>query len=120
MTYSRISDVVEENQYLESYDFENFFNVYVDKKDNYVFNLNNSMYFDIDKNALQKYVVKHDMQWTILSYILYGTTRFAWLLLKLNGVSAKDVFKIKHAGDVILFLRKEQLNEIVAEVNEER
>ena len=37
------------DSYLKLTDLDNFFNVYKDKRGNYVFNLNNSLYFDFNE-----------------------------------------------------------------------
>ena len=60
------------------------------------------------------------MHWPLISYMLYGSTRFAWLLLKINNVSTADVFKIKRNGEVIKYLNKDRLPGIVQVINEER
>ena len=44
------------------------------------------------------------MHWTLLSYKLYNTTHFAWLLMKINDVNTKDVFKKLRAGDIVKYL----------------
>ena len=120
METTRISDILDSPKWLKQTDFENFFNVYVDKRQNYVFNLNTSIYLNMSDSSLQTYQLTHDMHWPLISYMLYGSTRFAWLLLKINNVSTADVFKIKHNGDVIKYLNKDRLPGIVQVINEER
>ena len=79
-------------------DLENIFNVYTDKNGNYYFNLNMSLYLSVTSDNISIYTCKSDLQWPLISYNIYGTTRLAWLLLKLNEVKPKDVFKILPAG----------------------
>jgi len=72
-------------------------------------------------NVPPEYLIAHicdiDSTWTLLSYKLYGTTRLAWLLMKLNKVKAKDVFLLKHPGDVIYYIPKDMTQSIVADMN---
>jgi hypothetical protein len=92
MTYSRIKDFKDSKTWLKAMDLENFFNVYADKNGNFVYNLNNSIYFNVQKGSLDEYTLSHDMHWTLISYMLYGTTRFAWLLMKVNNITAENIF----------------------------
>ena len=107
------------DSYLKLTDLDNFFNVYKDKHGNYVFNLNNSLYFDFNEQGMQKYTVTGTMHWPLISYKLYGTTRLAWLLMKLNHITTDKVFEPKKAGDKVLCLSKQQLQSIVDSVNED-
>ena len=109
----KITDVSDIKYVVSQYDFENFFNVYEDKRSNYVFNLNSSMYFNVDKSYLSKYIVKYNMYWPVVSYMIYGTTRLAWLLMKLNNVNEKNLFQMKKTGDVVFYLDKDKLQLIV-------
>lgn len=113
----KISDLDIDKKYLRITDFENFFNVYQDKKGNYFYNINTNMYLDIAEDVLDEYVCTYDMQWPLISYKLYGTTRLAWLLMKINKVQPKDVFKLKHPGDVVKYIEKQQMLNLVAEIN---
>lgn len=54
----------------------------------------------------------------MLSYKLYGTTRLAWLLMKLNDVDASNVFDQKMPGDKIWYLPRENVESIVADLND--
>ena len=103
-----------ERAYLKMTDLENFFNVYLDKRGNYVYNLNTSIYFDIEDNALEEYVLNHDMHWTLISYKLYQTPRLAWLLMKLNNISAADVFKKRLASEKVKYIPKKQLETLIS------
>ncbi len=120
MTYSRIKDFKDSKTWLKAMDLENFFNVYADKNGNFVYNLNNSIYFNVQKGSLDEYTLSHDMHWTLISYMLYGTTRFAWLLMKVNNITAENIFQKKKTGEKILFIPKDELSPIVDSINEER
>lgn len=115
-----IRDLEPQNRsYLTISDLENIFKVYPDKKQNFVYNLNSSLFFDIDENSLEVYKLKHNMHWPLISYKLYGTTRLAWLLMKLNNVTTKDVFNMKQAGDEIFYLPTRRVTSIVESINYE-
>ena len=106
--------------WLKSTDLENFFTIFVDKKNKYMYNLNNSLYINVNPAQLSTFVITHDMHWPLISYHIYKTTRLAWLLYKLNNVSTKDIFKVKEAGSSILYLPKDQIEGIISAINEEK
>ena len=85
-------DISETGNYLKITDLENIFDIYVDKRNNAVFNANETLYINVNKDTLPEFVCSSPMHWTILSYKIYGTTRLAWLLLKINNIDMKDVF----------------------------
>lgn len=79
-------------------DFENFFDV--EKLDNglYSFNLNETIFFDAKNGGYNVFIPDHDMFWPLVSYKVYGSTRLAWLLMKVNGVTAETIFDVVKAG----------------------
>ena len=103
-------------RYLKITDLENFFNIYV-KNNKYCYNLNTSIYFDIDKSALKTYTLKTRAFWPLISYQIYKTTHLAWLLCKLNDVQTKDIFKQKQPGDVIYYYPNELKDSLIASIN---
>lgn len=111
-------DINDTGSYLKITDLENMFDVYTDKRGNAVFNLNETLYINVDRNALPEHICTSETHWTTLSYILYGTTRLAWLLLKVNDVSSADIFKAKQPGDKVKYLPKEYMDNIVSQLNE--
>ena len=119
MQHIRIKDFADSKNYLKSTDFDNFFNVYLDKRNNYIYNLNKSMYFLIEDGATQEYLLKHDMHWTLVSYKLYGTTHLAWLLMKINNIDAAHVFDKIKAGAIVKYIPKEQLTTVINAINDE-
>ena len=58
------------------------------------------------------------MHWTLISYKIYGTTRLAWLLWKVNNVPIADTFKAKQPGDIIYYLPKDYVQSIVSDMVE--
>lgn len=85
-------------------DLENMFNVHEDKFGNWAPNINETIYLDINIKSLKIYIPDHPIHWGILSYKLYGTTRLTWLLLKINNVKIKDVFKRLVPGKPVFYL----------------
>lgn len=111
----RIHDFkINQREWLRVSDLENMFNIYLDKRGNYIYNLNNSVYFSLgESKTLKEYTVTIDSYWPLISYKLYGTTRFAWLLMKLNKVDAAHVFDKLHTGDVIRYVDNRYLEHII-------
>ena len=103
----KVSDI-DDQQPLKITDMENFFSVFEDKRGNYVYNLNETIYVDAP-DSLREYRCPHTMHWPLISYKIYGTTRMAWLLLKLNNVSFRDTFKAKMPGDTVKYVDKDSL-----------
>lgn len=99
-------------------DFENFFDVYLDQHGNYSYNLNKNLYFKFEPEYLPKYECKHQMFWPLISYEIYGTTRLAWLLMKLNDVQPEQMFEPKMPGDEIVYIKPKVLQPIVEEIND--
>ncbi len=106
------------NSFLKITDLENMFDVAEDGRGNYVFNFNKGLYIKVDKKKLPKFICDHAMHWTIISYRIYGTTRLAWLLWKLNDISLDNVFKAKQPGDEVLYLPTKYSDAIIADINE--
>lgn len=116
----RIKDFGESKDFLKFTDFDNFFYVYKDKRQNYVYNLNKSLYLEINDNIVENYQITHNMYWPVVSYKIYGTTHLAWLLMKLNKVDAKNLFNILRPGDVVKYLDKEYVANIIEVIHDER
>ena len=111
-------DDSEINAYLKITDLENMLDIAVDFKDNYVFNFNKSLYINVMKTHLPQFECDHEMHWTLISYRIYGTTRLAWLLWKLNNVGLADVFKPKQPHDKVYYLPKSYLDTLITSINE--
>lgn len=98
---------------LSNADLENALTVYVDKNNNYVFNLNETVNVVKPRNELETLIIEHPIHWSILSYKLYNTTRFAWLLLKINGISVKNMFSRIPAKTTVFYLSNSDVITIV-------
>ena len=57
------------------------------------------------------------MHWPLISYKIYGTTRLAWLLWKVNEVGPIDTFRAKQPGDIVYYLPTSLVKEIVSDIN---
>lgn len=103
------------NEYIEqiSYtDLENSFNVYQDEDGFYKFNLNSTVVIDPKNCNYNLYQLNQDLHWPLISYKIYGDTRETWILMKLNEVKFKDVFRPVKAGKYIKYLDTTQLQQI--------
>ena len=116
----KIRDIDDSNleEVLKVTDFEQFFDVYFDRYGNYSYNLNKGLYFRFDKSLLPTYECKHQMFWPLISYKLYGTTRLAWLLMKLNDVQVDQMFEPKMPSDKVLYIPPEKIQWIVEDIND--
>lgn len=106
-----------EVEYVTITDLENFFNVHQDEDGNYFYNMNYTMYFNGDKTRLPTFTLTHNMFWPLISYKIYGTTRLAWLLMKINNVHVSDAMRIRRAGEQIKYLPSDKVQGIVSEMN---
>lgn len=111
-------DLDESHNYLKITDLENWFNVHVDKRDNTVFDLNRTIYINVDPSALPDFICDHEMHWPLISYKIYGTTRLAWLLWKINRVEADSIFIAKLPGEKVKYLPKQYVDSITADLND--
>ena len=111
-------EIPEFDEFMSINDLENMFDLVLDKRKNYVYNLNKTLYVSVDPDALPVYVCDHEMHWPLISYKIYGTTRLAWLLWKLNNVTPKDIFKAKQPKDEVKYLPKQYCDSIISDINE--
>lgn len=111
-------DIDEFNSFIRIHDLENMFDVFKDRKQNNVFNLNKTLYVSVDKDRLPDFICDYEMHWPLISYKIYGTTRLAWLLMKLNSIKAKDMFKAMQPKDAVKYLPTRYCDAIVAEIND--
>ena len=108
----------ETDNYLKITDLENWFETFEDKRNNTVFDINRTVYINVDPSRLPDFVCDAHMHWPLISYKIYGTTRLAWLLWKLNNVDASTIFIAKEPGDSIKYLPKQYVDGIVEELND--
>lgn len=96
-------------------DLENFFNIYDDKRSFKNYNLNTTMYINVNVEDCDQFVLQHDMFWPLISYKIYGTTRLAWLLQKINKVV--NPMNILQSGSIVYYINKSNLSQVLQEVN---
>ncbi len=109
-----ISEEIVDNNYAKNIDYadiENSFNVATDEFGNYYFNLNTTIVIE-PGTEYKLYDLKQDLAWPLVSYKLYGTTRAAWILMKINEVKFEDVFKPVKSGTKIKYLDTNQIQMI--------
>jgi len=99
----KVYDILDES-WLKITDLENMFEVYVDGKGQYAYNLNETMYIDVPDSLLSEFTCDCVMHWPLISHKIYGTTRLAWLLQKINKVQPEDMFKAKNPSDKVKYL----------------
>jgi hypothetical protein len=74
---------------LESFKYENIFNVYQNDNNNYFYNLLAKTNFpdNLEQAYYDTYVVPYDnMPYTLISYKLYGTILLWWLICSVNKI----------------------------------
>jgi hypothetical protein len=112
----KISQLDEE--FLKITDLENMLSLFIDNRGRLMFNLNETLYIDASESSLSTFICDHPMHWTTLSYRIYGTTRLAWLLCKVNNVRCENIFKAKQPGDKVLYLPVSYVDSIVSQLND--
>ena len=74
---------------LSNENFANFFNV-SQKGNNYIYNINKTIYFDnitsLSPNYYEKYTIQLNDQWTTISFKFYGTIELWWIICKINNI----------------------------------
>lgn len=96
-------------------DFENFLNVH-EIDNNVIFNLNMTININVSESNKLEYTLKTKAHWPLISYKIYGTTRLAWLLMKINKVKPSEVCKIKNAGDKIYYISDDNVRYILENI----
>ena len=95
-------------------DLENAFSIYEDGKNNFVFNLNETVYVNVPQSYLKQYIPDHPLHWSTISHKLYGTTRLAWLLMKLNNVKADRLFTRVLPTQVVYYLDESDVQQLLS------
>ena len=113
------SDVYDRTpDYWKTTDLENLFDIEQDGLGKLGFNLNESLYLQMPDRVKATYVCQYaEMHWPLISYAIYGTTRLAWLLMKINGVKAEDMFVPRRAAETVKYITKDMLLQIVKTIN---
>lgn len=117
MKYIKAHTLLKDEPYFKITDLENVFNISIDKNQNYVYNLNETLVINIAESELTEIICDHPTYWTQLSYVLFGSTRLAWILMKINHVSALGMFEIIQPGDTVKVPSGEIVSRIVNAIN---
>lgn len=87
------------------YDLDKMFSLFIDEQGRWKYNLNSTFYLiDIPDNVCKWYICPTDMHWPSIAWKVYGSTRLAWFLMKLNGVRDQNIFDQIKAGTKIRYL----------------
>ena len=87
------------------FDLDKMFSLFIDSEGRWQYNLNSTFYLiDIPDSVCNWYICPTDMHWPSISYKVYGSTRLAWLLMKLNNVKDQNVFDQVQAGTRVRYL----------------
>lgn len=102
-----VRDYVYDNKDTEPdfFDLDKMFSLFIDEEGRWQFNLNSTFYLiDIPDEVCQWYICPTDMHWPSIAWKVYGSTRLAWFLMKLNGIRDQNIFEQVKAGTRIRFL----------------
>jgi hypothetical protein len=103
------------------FDLDKMFSLFIDEEGRWQYNLNSTFYLiDIPDEVCQWYICPTDMHWPSISWKVYGSTRLAWFLMKLNGVRDQNIFNQIKAGTRIRYLDYTQfVHEMLSNMEQE-
>jgi hypothetical protein len=102
---------------LESFRYENIFNVYKNDTDNYFYNILAKVNFptSIEEAYYDTYTVPHDkLPYTFISYKLYGTTLLWWLVCSVNSIQTPVFFP--KAGTKLKYLKPQYARLVIEQI----
>jgi len=103
---------------LESFRYENLFNVYQNNNDQYFYNILSKVNFptNLDSTYFDTYVIPNrNMPYTLISYKLYGTILLWWLICSANNIT-NPVFYLE-PGTKIKVLKPDLVSAVVRLIN---
>ena len=103
---------------LESFRYENLFNVYTDVNGRYFYNILSKVNFpqNMQPEFYSTYTVPaNGMPWTYISYKIYNTILLWWLICAVNGIQ-NPVF-LPQAGTQLKYLNPEYVRTVIAQMN---
>ena len=87
------------------FDLDKMFSLFIDEEGRWQYNLNSTFYLvDIPDEVCKWYTCPTDMHGPSVSWKVYGSTRLAWFLMKLNNVRDLNLFDQVKAGTKIRYL----------------
>ena len=102
---------------LESFRYENIFNVYQNDSSDYFYNILSKVNFpnNIDSTYYDVYTVPHgNMPYTLISYKLYGTILLWWLVCSVNKVQNPIFYPA--AGTQLKYLTPQYVRQVLAQL----
>lgn len=103
------------------YDMANLFIQFLDKNNNYVYNINDSValnFLDPSDSLVSIYAVGDKDTFQTIAYKFYGTTRLWWLVARLNNVS--DAFERPKSGTYLKILNPSLISVISSQFSATR
>lgn len=110
MSNIKKSDLV----YLNKYNLANIFSIIQDENENYVFNVNDTLVFDvlsITDSYYDNYPVKLNDTYHGIAHRFYGNRRLWWIITKFNDI--KNVIDLPKRGTILKVPSKEVVNLIL-------
>lgn len=97
--------------------YENIFRLYKTEKNQYFYNLLQSLYIDgdIDISKITNITIKKSLPWSIISYNAYGTMDLWWLIMLTNKIY--NPIKQPDAGVVLKVVKHEYVDAVLQEIN---
>lgn len=99
---------------LNKFDLANIFSIIQDKNDNYVFNVNDTVSFDIlnvSESYYTSYPVKNNDTYHGIAHNFYGDRRLWWIITKFNKID--NVIDLPKPGTIIKVPSIEIVNSII-------
>lgn len=95
--------------------YSNIFKSYTTYEGEPFYSLNRTVIFPNDDTLeiYDKYYIQDNTPWTILSYQLYGTIDYWWVLCALN----KGQVFYAEEGKEILIIKKDYIEEVTSKIN---
>lgn len=116
ITQADISDLPK----LSIYRYENFFNIYNDKKSDVRFYnmLRNINVFPADNSVVEEdYVLQYGDNWATISYKVYNTIDLWWLVCAYNQI--QNPIEMPDAGTVLKILKSEYVGVVLNELTKQ-
>jgi LysM repeat protein len=101
---------------LRDENYENIFNVYVDKDDFYFYNLLQTVHFPqtLPDNYFEFYNVKYNDTWPVISYKFYKKINLWWLIALANNVV--DPINSLIVGSILKIPKPQVVTEILTQI----
>ena len=102
---------------LSVYRYENFLNIYNDKKSDMKFYnlLRNINVFSSENSAIEdSYTIQYKDSWAYISHKIYGTIELWWLICAYNQI--ENPLNVLEAGSKIKILKPEYVYPVLSEI----